>query len=169
MNFAVVIVAVFMAVVASAKRCDWQPPRDVTNFSRCYHGCQQVVRDRCTYPVLPCATTCSFSSLLTKVSIHTTGVTPVTTVQTCTSCTVTVAPIGCTTLVVCNPAQTTCDASFASYGSTLQFSTSDSTLTADPPGSTQSAAAASLHSVSNVNAFIVLVLSALVFTYLFGF
>lgn len=144
---------------------EWHPPREVTRFRRCYYGCPRVERGPCSYYVLPDAISCSLSSIMTVVSmVHTTGVTPITTVQTCSACTQTVNPIGCTSLVVCNPVQTSCAASYANFGSTLSFSTSSGTTTV---GTSQSAGAVSL-SGSNGSVAVLLALGAIAVMYAFA-
>lgn len=111
-------------------RWRWEPPQQYVRFRRCYYGCPAVVTCGTTHWVLPCATTsCSWTSC----PLPTTGVAPVTitTATTCSKCSITVNPLRCTTVVVCNPAKTSCAASFASVSS-MTFSTITSAVTLIP-------------------------------------
>lgn len=114
------------------KNCCFKPPKNCVRFKKCFHGCPAVVTCSTTNFILP-VTNSTMSISVTSVSIPTSGVVPpaVVTSQTsqasasCTTCTVTVNPVSCTTVVVCNPARTSCPASF----STLTNMSISSTLT----------------------------------------
>ena len=140
----------------------WEPPKHYVRFRRCYYGCPAVETCGKTHWVLPCATTACTS--YTQCSMPTTGVAPPVTVYTatsCSKCSVTVNPLRCTTVVVCNPARTSCAASYASVSS-MTFSTITSAVTITPSDDVQQGAAVASFD-PNVSLWIAIAIASVAF------